>query len=258
MGKYNKYNLKNYKWAMVTGASSGIGKQFAIQLAKKGLNTVLIGRNTEALTEVADSIHKNSNSSVVIIGGDLVSDIDMIIDNTRKFNVNLLINCAGRGLYGDFVDYECDDYEKMIRLNIEVLTKLSYHYTKQMIQTQEGGIINIASVAGFLPMPHFSVYAATKAYVYNFSLALWAELKPSNIHVLCVAPGKTQTQFFERAKMDPGRKLMSPEKVVAGALKAYEKGSPLYIPGFGNKLVYQVVRRLFTDKFITNILEEYF
>ncbi len=162
-----KYNLKNYKWAMVTGASSGIGKQFAIQLAKKGLNTVLIGRNTEALTEVADSIHKNSNSSVVIIGGDLVSDIDMIIDNTRKFNVNLLINCAGRGLYGDFVDYEYDDYEKMIRLNIEVLTKLSYHYTKQMIQTQEGGIINIASVAGFLPMPHFSVYAATKAYVYN-------------------------------------------------------------------------------------------
>ncbi|MBP7303638.1 MAG: SDR family oxidoreductase [Thermotogaceae bacterium] len=251
-------NLKNYKWAMVTGASSGIGRQFAIQLAKKGLNIVLVARNTEALTEVANTIHKISNSSVVILSADLTNDIDVVIDNTSRFDIDLLVNNAGVGLYGDFVDKEYEEYENMMKLNINALTRLSHHYARLMTTKGNGGIINIASVAGFIPMPHFSVYSATKAYVYNFSMGLWAELRPHGVHVLCVAPGSTQTQFFERANMSTGQHLMEPEKVVDDALKAFEKEKPLYIPGFGNKLVYQFVRRFFSDKFVASVLERYF
>lgn len=150
-------NLKNYKWAMVTGASSGIGRQFAIQLAKKGLNIVLVARNTEALTEVANTIHKISNSSVVILSADLTNGIDMVIDNTSRFNIDLLVNNAGVGLYGDFVDRDYEEYENMMKLNINALTRLSHHYARTMAAKGSGGIINIASVAGFIPMPHFSV-----------------------------------------------------------------------------------------------------
>jgi len=113
-----------------------------------------------------------------------------------RFDIDLLVNNAGVGLYGDFVDKEYEEYENMMKLNINALTRLSHHYARLMTTKGNGGIINIASVAGFIPMPHFSVYSATKAYVYNFSMGLWAELRPHGVHVLCVAPGSTQTQFL--------------------------------------------------------------
>jgi len=126
----------------------------------------------------------------------LTNDIDVVIDNTSRFDIDLLVNNAGVGLYGDFVDKEYEEYENMMKLNINALTRLSHHYARLMTTKGNGGIINIASVAGFIPMPHFSVYSATKAYVYNFSMGLWAELRPHGVHVLCVAPGSTQTQFL--------------------------------------------------------------
>ncbi|WP_372589485.1 SDR family oxidoreductase [Fervidobacterium pennivorans subsp. shakshaketiis] len=253
-----RYDLGIYRWALVTGASSGIGREFAFQLAKRGLNLILIGRNLTALTEVADEIHKISNSSVVILQADLTKDLDMILDNTSRFNIDLLVNNAGFGLYGDFFSNSLDDYVQMIELNISSLTKLTHYYGSEMAKRECGGIINVASVAGFFPIPHLAVYGATKAYVYNLSMSLWAELKSKNVHVLCVAPGPTETKFFERAKMETNGKLMKPELVVAGALRAFEKGKPLYIPGFGNKMTYYFVRKFFGDKFIAEFLAKYF
>ncbi|MGB9613908.1 MAG: SDR family NAD(P)-dependent oxidoreductase [Fervidobacterium sp.] len=253
-----KYELSSYRWALVTGASSGIGKEFALQLASKGLDVVIVGRNGEALTKVADEIHKISSSSVVIIQADLTKEFDHVLENLSHFKIDLLVNNAGLGLYGDFLDHGWQEYENIIDLNIKVLTKLSHHYAKKFAEQKSGGIINIASVAGFMPIPHFSVYGATKAYVYNFSMSLWAELRNKGVHVLCVAPGKTETRFFERARMNPGKGLMKPNEVVEGSLKAFEKGSPLYIPGFGNKLTYHLVRRIFTDKFLSKTLVRYF
>ncbi|MFN3328523.1 MAG: SDR family NAD(P)-dependent oxidoreductase, partial [Fervidobacterium pennivorans] len=174
------------------------------------------------------------------------------------FNVDILVNNAGVGLYGNFLDHPLEDYESMIRLNILALTRLSYHYGQIFARNNKGAIINIASVAGFIPIPHFSVYAATKAYVYSFSMSLWAELKDKNVHVLCVAPGTTETKFFERAKMTPAKMMMKPKEVVKGALEALEKGKPLYIPGLTNKLSYYLFRRVFSDKFIANLLSKYF
>ncbi|AMW32436.1 SDR family oxidoreductase [Fervidobacterium islandicum] len=253
-----KYDLRIYRWALVTGASSGIGKEFAYQLAKKGLNLILIGRSMPALTSVADEIHKISSSSVVILQADLTKDLDMVFDNTSRFNIDLLVNNAGFGLYGDFFSNSLDDYIRMINLNISALTKLTHYYGAEMAKRKSGGIINIASVAGFFPIPHLAVYSATKAYVYSLSMSLWAELQDKNVNVLCVAPGPTETRFFERARMETKGKLMKPEHVVAGALKAFENGNPLYVPGFGNKLTYYFVRKFFGDKFIANFLAKYF
>jgi short-subunit dehydrogenase len=253
-----RYDLGIYRWALVTGASSGIGREFAFQLAKRGLNLVLIGRNLTALAEVADEIHKISNSSVVILQADLTKDLDMVLDNTSRFNIDLLVNNAGFGLYGDFFSNSLDDYIQMIELNISALTKLTRYYGAEMAKRESGGIINVASVAGFFPIPHLAVYGATKAYVYNLSMSLWAELQVKNVHVLCVTPGPTETKFFERAKMETKGKLMTPEQVVAGTLKAFESGKPLYIPGFGNKMTYYFVRKFFGDKFIAEFLAKYF
>jgi len=253
-----RYDLNNYRWALVTGGSSGIGREFAIQLAQKGVNVIIVGRNAVALSEVADEIHKISNVSVVIIQADLTKDTDQVIDNTSRFEIDLLINNAGFGLYGDFVSHSEHEYENMVELNVKVLTKLARHYVEKMVKKEHGGIINIASVAGFFPIPHLSVYGATKAFVYSLSMSLWAELKDKNVHVLCVAPGPTETKFFERAKMKPGKRVMKPQEVVSGALQAFEYGKPLYIPGIENQLSYHLVRRLFGDKFIAKFLVKNF
>ncbi|MFN3691501.1 MAG: SDR family NAD(P)-dependent oxidoreductase [Fervidobacterium sp.] len=255
-----QYQLNTFKWALVTGASSGIGREFAIQLAQKGLNLILVGRSNQALSDVASEIHNKSKVSTVILQSDLTKDEDVnrLIENLSRFNIDILVNNAGVGLYGNFLDYQLEDYENMIRLNILALTRLSYHYGKIFTERKNGGIINVASVAGFIPIPHFSVYAATKAYVYSFSMSLWAELKDKNVQVLCVAPGTTKTKFFERANMKPAKKMMKTEEVVKGALDAFEKGKPLYIPGLSNKISYHLVRRLFSDKFVANLLTKYF
>jgi len=257
-GKY--YNLSNYRWALVTGGSSGIGREFALQLAQKNINLILVGRNSVALSSVADEIHRISDVSAVIIQADLTkeSEFDTLVDSTSRFNVDLLVNNAGFGLYGDFIDNPVQDYVQMIELNVTALTKLAHHFGQKMASRKNGGIINIASVAGFFPIPHLAVYGATKSYVYNISLSLWAELKEKNVHVLCVTPGPTETKFFERARMDPGKSVIKPSEVVSGALRAYEKGSPIYVPGFGNKLTYYFVRKVFGDRFIAKMLAKYF
>lgn len=250
--------LSELKWALVTGASSGIGREFALELARRNLNVVLVGRDIFALSKLAEEIHGLSSSKVIFIQADLVKDISYVLENTSSLRIDLLINNAGLGLYGEFLSHQWDEYANIIDLNVRVLTQLTHHYLKEMLHRGRGGIINVASVAGFFPIPKFAVYASTKAYVYNFSLALWAELRDKNIHVLCVAPGKTRTKFFERAKMRTDYKMMEPRDVVIGALKTFEAGKPLYIPGAGNKLTYVVIRRIFRDDTIAKVLKKFF
>ncbi|MCD6105194.1 MAG: SDR family oxidoreductase [Thermosipho sp. (in: Bacteria)] len=250
--------LKN-ETVLITGGSSGIGEEFAYQLAEKGLNLIIVGRNSERLEKVYKNTKRiNEKISVEIINFDLSQDIDLFIDTIKFFDIDHLINNAGFGLYGKFVNGNINLYNKMISVNIKALTLLSYFYSKKFIEKNKGGIINVASVAGFFPIPHFAVYGSTKSYVYNFSMSLWAELRKFNVHVMCLAPGKTKTRFFERANMKNNQKLMSVKDVVYGAIKAYEKNKPLYIPGISNKLTYHLIRRIFSDKFVAKLLEKTF
>lgn len=250
--------LKN-ETVLITGGSSGIGEDFAYQLAEKGLNLIIVGRNPDRLDNVYRNIKRiNDKLSVEIIKFDLSKDIDLFIDRIRYFDVDHLINNAGFGWYGDFINGEYSLFKDIISVNIEALTTLSLHFSKKLVEKNKGGIINVASVAAFFPIPRFAVYGSTKSYVYNFSIALWAELKKYNVHVMCLAPGKTKTRFFVRANMKEDNKLMSVKEVVSGAIKAYEKDKPLYIPGTLNKLSYHLIRKFFSDKFVARILEKNF
>ncbi len=252
-------NLADFKWALITGASSGIGREFAIQLSKKGLNIIAVGKNEERLAQTVETVKKISDVKIISYAVDLSlqENVRSLIVDLSKYQIDLLINNAGFGLYGEFTELELSDIEKMIEVNIKTLTVLSHVFSKQMIARKFGGIINIASVAGHIPLPYFSAYAATKAYVYNFSLGLWAELRKHNIHVLCVSPGPTETRFFERAfrnqNLQKFGSRMQPDEVVSGALKAFEKGKAVYVPGLKNKLITFLGKKLLPDRFIATV-----
>jgi hypothetical protein len=252
-------SLTDFKWALITGASSGIGKEFAVQLSKKGLNIIAIGRNEERLIQTVETVKKSSNVEIISYTADLSQqeNVKSLVVDLSKYQVDLLINNAGFGLYGEFTKLELSEIEKMIEVNIKALTSLSHIFSKEMIARKFGGIINIASVAGHIPLPYFSAYAATKAYVYNFSLGLWAELRKYNVHVLCVSPGPTETRFFERAfknqSLQKFGSRMKPDEVVAGTLKAFEKGSVVYTPGMKNKFITFIGKKLLPDRFIAMV-----
>lgn len=252
--------LKDFKWALVTGGSSGIGREFVLELCRRGLNVIAVGRDTKRLEELVRQVKDVSGSTVLTYAVDLsLSErVKTFIQDVSKYEVDLLINNAGFGLYGEFIQLEQEEIEKMIEVNVKALTLLSHTFAKKMVERRLGGIINVASVAGHIPLPYFNAYAATKAYVYNFSIALWAELRKYNVHVMCVSPGPTETRFFERAFKGQNIRafgnLMKPEQVVAGAIGAFEKKKAIYIPGFKNKLVSFVGKKLLSDKTIAKFM----
>lgn len=252
--------LKDFKWALVTGGSSGIGKEFVLEICRRGLNVITVGRDRKRLEELVQEAKGISSSVVLTHTIDLSSpeNVKALIRDVSEYEIDLLINNAGFGLYGEFIQLEPEEIEKMIEVNVKALTLLSHTFAKKMVGRKRGGIINVASIAGHIPLPYFNAYAATKAYVYNFSIALWAELRKYNVHVMCVSPGPTETRFFERAFKEQNVRtfgnLMKPKQVVLGALEAFEKNKPIYIPGFKNKLVSFVGKKLLSDKTIAKFM----
>ncbi|MFP4497715.1 MAG: SDR family NAD(P)-dependent oxidoreductase [Vulcanimicrobiota bacterium] len=227
-------NLKE-KTALITGASSGIGREFSRQLAEKGMNLVITARSTEKLKEIAEKIEKEYDVNVKIFSADLTrpETPGEIFNFTKENNtpVHLLVNNAGFGKWSPFEEETCETYFEMNMLNVNAVVNMARLFLPQMAEIKSGGIINVASTAAFQPIPYSSVYAATKAYVRSFSLGLWQEYKGRGviIHVLC--PGYTQTGFQKVAGMPSvfEDKLISPEQVVKEDLESFLKGEPQYI-----------------------------
>lgn len=255
--------LQKGQWALVTGASSGIGEHFAYGLAERGLHVILLGRDEVALQRVAAHIRAKYGVQQEIVRCDLIREMEKAIGVLQKFDIELLVNNAGIGVYGKFLEREPFRYREMIELNVTALTELTFQAGKRMVEKRRGGVINIGSLAGFFPVANFAVYAATKAYVYSFSLSLWAEWKRHNVHVLYVAPGPTRTKFFERSrdglqrpKDYPG--VMEPDIVARESLAAYERDKVIYVPGWKNRLGPLFARRLFPDWVMAQFLEKYY
>ncbi len=245
------------KTALVTGASSGIGAEFARQLAAKQINLVLIARSEDKLQELALQLQSRHGIQTYAIAQDLTipragSTIFEKIQH-QGLRIDLLVNNAGFGDYGTFSDRPLEKQLSMIQLNVNVLVELTGLFLPAMKQRGEGGIINISSIAGFQPFPKMSVYAATKAFVLNFTEALWAENKETGIKILAVCPGPTESQFFKAAefpvslmeKNQNGMKLTSNTVVVAEALKALDsKQSNVVTGGFLNQFIVNLPRFL--------------
>lgn len=227
--------------ALITGASAGIGAAFARQLAARQTDLVLVARSRDKLQELADSLEHRHRIRVDIIVQDLteVDATETIFQTVGQLghSIDLLINNAGIGDYGDFAESDRDLQLKMVRLNIAAIVDLSHRFLPGMRQRRTGGIINLSSVAAFQSMPYFSIYAATKAFLLSFSEALWAENRDYGVHVIAVCPGPAGVKFFREAGFPPylidiTAKIETPvETVVRDALRAFEKREPIVIPG---------------------------
>ncbi len=253
--------------ALITGASGGIGKAFAEELAERKTNLVLVARSEEKLNLLAKQLKEKYQIQVDVIVKDLselgaTGEVFDIVKN-KGLTIDLLINNAGFGDYGEFAERDGERQIKIIQLNIMALVDLTHKFLPLMRQKRCGSIINVSSIAGFQPIPYLSVYAASKAFVLSFSQSLWAENRNYGVRVLCVCPGPTETNFFTEAKFPPTmaaktQKITSPEEVVKDALIALEKGESLVVSGgFVSKLIPQL-SKLAPRQTLVTMLEKQF
>lgn len=236
--------------ALVTGASSGIGEAFARALGARGLQLVLTGRDEGRLSQVADEIAATSDVRVERIALDLAHPDapDQIASAVESLGLtpDILVNNAGSGLIGSFDALPLDAQLDMIRLNVEALVALTGLFLPGMLANGRGGIVNVSSAASLLPIPHFAVYSASKAFVSSFSQALWAEVRDQGVRVAVVCPGPVaDTRFGDRAGTSPldtlpalGRRRRMPrEDVVTQTLAGLERGDPLVVPALSLRLL---------------------
>ncbi len=254
--------------ALVTGASSGIGETFARELAAKKTDLVLVARSQDKLEKLAIDLSNKYQIRTSVISQDLTEAQagQLVFDTVQEQNltVDLLINNAGFGDYGAFGDRPLSKQMAMVQLNISAVVELTGLFLPLMQQKRAGAIINVSSIAGFQPIPYMSVYAASKAFILNFSEALWAENKDLGVKILAVCPGPTESEFYNRADFPDsatglnGMTMASAEKVVKESLKALDKAqSTVVAGGFANQIIVNLPR-LVPRNFLVDIVGKQF
>ena len=231
------------KVTLITGASSGIGEEFARRLAAKKHNLVLVARSEERLHKLCDELMAEHGITAHYVAIDLIgTDADSrLFEETEKhgMEVDWLINNAGFGSMGDFVKLDLEKELEIVNLNISALVALTHRYLAKMRERKSGTIINVSSAAGFQPVPFMATYAATKAFVTSFSEAVAEENRPFGINVMALCPGPTKTNFFDASNIDDSVMLkgqQSVEEVVETALKAIDSGRSKIVSGWVNYL----------------------
>ena len=232
--------------ALVTGASGGIGWELAWLLARDGNDLVLVARSEPKLQELAAALRRDCGVQVHVIAADL-SEPDAPESVLRAVEeagiaIDILINNAGFGMYGPFLEGDRGRQLEMIRLNVVALTDLSWLFARGMVAQGRGRIMNVASLAAFAPGPLMAVYYATKAYVLSFSEALSAELQGTGVSVTAFCPGSTRTNFQDVASAGGTRLFRSPgamdvKPVARAGYEALKRGTVVAIPGIHNKLL---------------------
>ncbi len=234
------------EYALITGASSGIGLEFAKVFASKKINLVLVARSVDKLNSLANELESNYQIKVEVINIDLsVSENIYILYekiSEAKIKIKYLINNAGFGLKGEFLDLNLGLQQDMLRLNIESLTTLCWLFGRSMKKKKSGYILNVASVAAFFPGPYMSVYYATKSYVMSFSLALAEELNKYGVVVNVLCPGPTESKFSDTANMGNSflfklTKLATSKDVAEFGYKQLIKEKRISIYGLNNKVI---------------------
>ena len=236
--------------ALITGASGGIGYELAKLFARDDYNLVLVARSADKLTQLAAELEKTHKIRTMVVTADLsqASSPDEVFAATQEagIEVDVLVNNAGFGQFGFYVDTDPGQELEQIQLNITSLTHLTKLYLRPMVQRRRGHILNVASTAAFQPGPLMAVYYATKAYVLSFSSALSNELKGTGVTATCLCPGPTTTEFHKRAAMDASKIMRAPfmdAKAVAEiGYRAMLKGKPVVIAGKMNWLAAQSTR----------------
>jgi short-subunit dehydrogenase len=232
--------------ALVTGASSGIGLEFARQLSACGHDLVVVARDEARLKELAGELTTN----VEVLRADLTDADDVALVESRLSDatrpVDVLVNNAGFGTMGPFVDLPIEGEEREIRLNVIALVRLTRAVLPGMVDRKRGSVLNVSSIGGFQPGPFNATYSATKAFVSSFTEAVHEEVRPSGVHVTALCPGLTRTGFQETsgatASTMPGPMWQTAEQVVRVALRDLGRNRAMSVPGLQNKSAAFLVR----------------
>ena len=238
------------KTALITGASFGIGLEFARIFAREGYNLVVVARTADKLRQVAAELEKAHGTRSLILAADLTEPgaPAYVLDQTTRagISVEVLVNNAGFGQYGLFAENDLEECLRQIQLNVTSLTHLTRLYLPEMIARKSGRILNVASTAAFQPGPLMAVYFATKAYVLHLSEALANEVSGTGVTVSCLCPGPTTTEFQKRARMEGIRLTkfgtMDALTVAEDGYRGLMAGKPVVISGFKNWLLAESIR----------------
>jgi short-subunit dehydrogenase len=217
--------------ALVTGASAGIGREFARELSARDYEVILVARRRERLEELASELPGTAH----VVTCDLGREAGELSGKVAELgvDVDLLVNNAGFGTAGRFLELDPDKHRELVRLNCEALVTLTHAFLPGMVERGRGGIINIASTAGFQPLPYEAVYSASKAFARTFSDALRQELRRTGVRVLAVHPGPVPTEFSEVSGHEPPGNVprVDARQVAAESLDAFERGRRSIVPG---------------------------
>jgi short-subunit dehydrogenase len=246
--------MTDYKTVLVTGASGGIGAAFTRELAQRGSDLVIVARSADKLNALAADLRAQHGRRVEVIADDL-SQPDAGVRIKQKIDalglsIDLLINNAGFGTMGKFVTIDAAREQEEIRLNISALVDLTHAFLPAMLAARHGGVVNVASAAAFQPLPHFAVYAATKAFVLSFTEALRIECRGTGVQIMSVCPGPVETGFFDAIGNDKARKsvpkgtMVTPELIVESSLRGLQSRSALVTPGAVNTISSAMARML--------------
>jgi uncharacterized protein len=233
-----------WRTALVTGASSGIGREVARQLAAEGTELVLVARDTRRLEEVAAEVTAAHGRASEVLSADLADPAQLATVEARLSDterpVDLLVNNAGFGTYGRFVDLDVEGEQREVAVNVVALMRLTHAALAPMLARNRGAVLNVSSVAGLQATPGNATYGASKAFVATFSEAVHEELKGTGVSLTCVLPGFTRTEFQERAGIEgreiPGPLWQTAEQCVTEALAATRDGKAWVVTGLLNKV----------------------
>ncbi len=237
------------KWAIVTGASSGIGEEFARKLSSEGFNLIIIARRKERLDNLAQELMSLYKVKIIPVKLDLTDDnfMNKLSEITNDKEIGILVNNAGIGSTGEFVNVEAEHEIKMVKLNCLAPTILTHHFVKGMKERRKGAIVFLGSVTAFQPTPMMAAYSATKVFNLFLGNSLWWELKKYNIDVLSLNPGGTETEFQRIADAETGPIPRTTKQVVETAMNALGK-KPSVVDGTFNKLL------TFSSRFVSQKL----
>jgi short-subunit dehydrogenase len=237
--------MSNTKYALITGATSGIGYELAKLFAKDHYNLIIVSRNQQELDKTAQELQQNG-IDVITMAKDLFNrnEVFSLCEEVKRtgIHVDVLVNDAGQGVYGEFKNNDIDRELKIIDLNIGALTILTKHFLQEMVSRNEGKILNVASIASETPGPWQAVYHATKAYVLSLTEAIREEAKDTNITITALQPGVTDTDFFNKAGMNNSKAVQdkeamaSPADVAKDGYDALMAGKDKVVSGFKNKV----------------------
>src|SRR6266850_4898128 len=247
LARDNKRDME--KWALITGASAGIGYELAKLFAQDHFNLVLVARNQPRLEQAAEDLKKTHGISAQVVAQDLAeaSAASRIFEACGNKQVSVLVNNAGFGSQEPFAKSDLRKDLEMMHVNMDALVSLTHLFLQPMLARKEGRIMNVASTAAFQPGPFTNIYYATKAFVFSFSVALAEELKGSGVTVTTLCPGYTRTEFHERAHIDRSSgmvRMMRADVVARAGYRGLMRGKTIVIPGAMNKITAAISRGL--------------